>query len=102
MKKLLLLAALVLSSCSTVTREAPANRMQMAESTLPPVKNFRAAQPSGTAVSNANIARDFLDLHFRLESGRVLPVFTRFETPVTVRLTEELPEPEGSQMDLFG
>ena len=37
--------------------------------------------------SNRSIARDFLDLSSRLESGRALPVFSRFEGPVTLKTT---------------
>lgn len=87
MKKLLILAALAVGACSTVPTYEPATRMQFADSTLPPMKSFRASRPSNAAVANGNIAQDFLDLHFELESGRTLPVFTRFETPITVRLT---------------
>ncbi|MFN4173088.1 MAG: DUF2927 domain-containing protein, partial [Pseudorhodobacter sp.] len=41
--------------------------------------------------SNADLARDFLDLSFRMESGRTLPRFSRFEGPVTVRMTGKVP-----------
>ena len=44
----------------------------------------RHAPPGGT---NAELARDFLELSFAMESGRALPVFSRFEGPITVRLT---------------
>jgi hypothetical protein len=40
---------------------------------------------------NAGIARDFLELSFRMESGRVLPALSRFEGPVTVRMTGDVP-----------
>ncbi len=90
MKKLIVLAALALGACSAAPKDQPATRMQFADSSLPPVKSFRATRPSAAATSNTNIARDFLDLHFELESGRALPVFTRFETPVTVRLTGQV------------
>jgi len=58
---------------------------------LPPMKTFAAARPTPTRKSNAAIAQDFLDLSFQLESGRPLPVFTRFEGPVTVRVTGPAP-----------
>ncbi|MEX0286468.1 MAG: DUF2927 domain-containing protein [Paracoccaceae bacterium] len=87
MKKLLVLAALALGACSSAQIDPPATRMQFADSTLPPVKSFQATRPTRRATSNADIARDFLDLHFQLESGRELPAMTRFEMPVTVRLT---------------
>jgi hypothetical protein len=37
--------------------------------------------------SNTEIAQDFLDLLFRMESGRAVPQLTRFEGPITVRAT---------------
>lgn len=54
---------------------------------LPAARGFpgRAGVPAARA--NADIARDFLDLAFRLESGETLPALTRFEEPVTLRLT---------------
>lgn len=52
---------------------------------LPPMKTFASPRPVAPRQSNADIARDFLDLSFQLESGRKLPVFTRFEGTVTIR-----------------
>jgi hypothetical protein len=53
------------------------------------------AFPSGPAIgpmrSNAEMATDFLDLQFRMESGRALPVLTRFEGPITVAMTGDVP-----------
>ncbi|MDZ4136901.1 MAG: DUF2927 domain-containing protein, partial [Paracoccaceae bacterium] len=48
--------------------------------------------------SNATIAQDFMELAFRMESGRALPVLTRFEGPVTVRMSG--PVPENAATDL--
>ena len=50
MKKLLILAALAVGACSTVPTDEPATRMQFADSTLPPMKSFRASRPSNAAV----------------------------------------------------
>lgn len=41
--------------------------------------------------NNADIGRDFLDLAFTMESGRPLPVLTRFEGPITVRTAGPIP-----------
>lgn len=41
--------------------------------------------------SNADIARDFLELSFNMESGRTLPILTRFEGPITVRTAGLVP-----------
>lgn len=54
---------------------------------LPAMRTFGAPRPQAPQRSNTEIARDFLDLSFKLESGVTLPVMSRFETPVTVALT---------------
>ncbi|KUJ80816.1 ATP-dependent transcriptional regulator [Ruegeria marisrubri] len=86
-----IILALVLAGCSTTQAIDTPTRAQYSDSTLPPMKRFTAPRPTPPVRSNANIAADFLSLHFELESGRELPVFTRFETPVTVRLTGSPP-----------
>ncbi len=59
---------------------------------LAPVASFApVVAPSRALRSNSEIAQDFLDLEFRMESGRPLPVFTRFEGPVTVALRGQVP-----------
>lgn len=83
-----LVAALVLSACTAASPRAEApSRAAAAPLTLPPVKVFTTPQPQAPRRSNSEIARDFLDLHFQLEGGSTLPQFTRFETPITVRVT---------------
>jgi hypothetical protein len=89
---LTLSVALPLSACDTVPFEDDVpSRARIAESSLPPMKAFSVSHPSAPQRSNSNIAADFLDLHFQLESGRALPVFTRFETPITVQVTGNPP-----------
>jgi len=61
-------------------------RATLAENTLPPVKTFQSQPAALPTRSNADIARDFLDLSFALESGRPLPILTRFEGPITVKV----------------
>ncbi len=80
-----------LVGCTGLTREDTPTRAQISDSTLPPMKSFSNPHPAAPVHSNGNIAADFLDLHFQLESGRALPVFTRFETPITVRVTGSPP-----------
>ncbi|MBE1284625.1 MAG: DUF2927 domain-containing protein [Rhodobacteraceae bacterium] len=84
-------ATLSLAACDTVPFEDTPTRAQIADSTLPPMKAFPQAHPSAPTRSNGNIAADFLDLHFKLESGRELPLFTRFEGPITIRVTGDPP-----------
>ena len=52
-----------------------------------PIKTFTNPNPLPPARANRDIAADFLDLTFALESGSNLSRFTRFEGPVTVRVT---------------
>lgn len=40
---------------------------------------------------NAQITQDILDLEFQLESGQSLPALSRFEGPITLRLTGPVP-----------
>ena len=60
------------------------------------------AFPSGPAIGvtrgNVELAADFLDLQFRMESGRTLPVLTRFEGPITVAMTGNVPPVARSEL----
>ncbi|MFC4668452.1 DUF2927 domain-containing protein [Seohaeicola nanhaiensis] len=90
MKRLaVLLAALALTACDT-EGDIP-TRATIADSSLPPMKAFGSTEVRPPVASNVNIASDFLTLHFELESGRELPVFTRFEGPITVRVAGKAP-----------
>nr|WP_029375551.1 DUF2927 domain-containing protein [Oceanicola sp. S124] len=81
---------------STPTRAA-----QQALPDLPPMKLFPAGPPpASVAVSNADLARDFLDLSFQLESGRKLPVFTRFEGQIRVGLSGQVPPGMARDLDV--
>lgn len=59
----------------------------------PPATAALTAMPAPvpSTRSNTGIAADFLDLTFRMESGRELPVLSRFEGPITVALTGQVP-----------
>lgn len=46
-----------------------------------------------------SLAQDILDLTFRMESGRALPVLSRFEGPVTVRLAGDVPASARGDLD---
>lgn len=85
MRAIVLVVALV--GCSTVDRIELPDDVKSAEVSLPATRTFKTTRPFPPARSNTNIASDFLDLHFTLESGTALPAFTRFETPISVRLT---------------
>ena len=81
--------ALVLGACVPVTpADTPTRNFNAVHtSALPPMKTFGAPQPQAPRKSNNDIALDFIELSFKLESGRELPFFTRFEGPISVRVT---------------
>ena len=79
------MAALV--GCTAGLDGSQPSRAAIADSTLPPAKAFGASTPEPPSRANRDMVRDFLDLHFNLEGGGTLPVFTRFEGPITLRLT---------------
>ncbi len=80
---------LMLGACMPGTSEMPTRAMiaSAPQSALPPMKSFSAPRPARPVLSNHDIARDFLELSFQLESGRQLPALTRFEGPITLRVT---------------
>ncbi|MEO0991152.1 MAG: DUF2927 domain-containing protein, partial [Pseudomonadota bacterium] len=55
------------------------------------MKTFAPRTVSVPERPNTQLSRDFLELSFQMESGRPLPVFTRFEGPVTVRVIGDIP-----------
>lgn len=70
---------------------------------FPPMARFETAPSSAVTRPNSEIALDFVDLAFQLESGRELPALTRFEGPVTVAVNGPLPEISlGDLDDLLG
>lgn len=62
------------------------------------MQSFAAVASPSASRPNAEIARDFLDLEFRMESGRALATFSRFEGPITVRLTGDVPATANAEM----
>ncbi len=89
--KFLIPALLMLTGCMSVPGEEVTARQMSLPQSLPPMKAFAGTAITRPARPNSQIAADFLDLSFRLESGRVLPVLTRFEGPVTLRVTGRAP-----------
>ncbi|GAA3873670.1 DUF2927 domain-containing protein [Celeribacter arenosi] len=80
-----LLALTSLSACVPSTREVPANGAAL---DLPAMAQFRAFTPAPVTRSNAELARDFIDLSFNLENGVALERFTRIEGPITLRVLD--------------
>ena len=58
---------------------------------LPPARTFGPPPARPVAGSEAGLAADFLDLAFRMESGRPVPALSRFEGPVRLRTAGTVP-----------
>lgn len=94
MKRLSALALLTLSACvSPQPTEVPQRRAVAAEVTpnRNAISNFAPRAATRVARSNTSVAADFLELTFRMESGRAIPVFSRFEGPVRVAVAGNAP-----------
>jgi hypothetical protein len=99
MRRFVLPFVLLLNACVPVTPGDTPTRALPQSSDLPPMKTFGAPQPSRPARSNNDLALDFIELSFQLESGRDLPVFTRFEGPISVRVTGAPPASLSSDLN---
>lgn len=87
MRRLAALAMYLLASCTPNLSPEPPTRASNAVSAGLPVNSFASLPGTAPTRANSDIARDFLDLSFEMESGREIPVMTRFEGPVRVRVT---------------
>lgn len=91
-RRFLLPFYLMLSACMPVTpADTPTRAAGFSASDLPAMKTFAVPQPLPTYRSNSDIARDFMDLTFKLESGRSLPALSRFEGPISVKVIGDAP-----------
>jgi len=85
--RIVLPLVMLLNACVPASQPEVATRASFTQSSLPPMKSFAATVPPAPVRSNNDLAIDFIELSFQMESGRRLPVLTRFETPITVRVT---------------
>lgn len=93
MKYLILCAGLLLAACAPMPPTGPMGAVaEPIRLEFPAMRSFVAQSPGTRLRPNSEIIRDFSDLTFRLESGRALPFFTRFETPVSVRVNGNAPQ----------
>ena len=87
LRNLLPAIMMALASCAPgAVSELPGRAAPLVTS-LPAMKTFSAGTVSRATRSNAEIAEDFMDLAFQMESGRRLPFLTRFEGPISLRVT---------------
>ncbi|OWJ78973.1 DUF2927 domain-containing protein [Haematobacter genomosp. 1] len=88
---------LALSACGQV-RDQP-TRLAAPVTALPAMKAFGVERIDPPRRANADMVDDFLELSFEMESGRALPVLTRFEGPVTLALTGPIPPSASGEVD---
>ncbi|NUB42825.1 DUF2927 domain-containing protein [Fertoebacter nigrum] len=94
-----LLGFLALAACATPGADVSMDRQRLLiTDALPAMKTFAPARADAAGRSNTQMAQDFLDLTFRMESGRAVPVMTRFEGPVTVALVGAVPASAGPDL----
>ncbi len=92
MRLFAVVALAMVTGCAPTPQDPPPSRaLTMSDPGLPAMRVFPPAPAPRPARSNAAMIPDFLDLSFRMESGRTVPVLTRFEGPVTVRVTGTVP-----------
>ncbi|MGC1496686.1 MAG: DUF2927 domain-containing protein [Sulfitobacter sp.] len=97
--RIVLPLVMLLNACVPASHPEVATRASFAQSTLPPMKSFGANSPVAPVRSNNDLALDFIELSFQMESGRELPILTRFETPISVRVTGAPPATLGSDLN---
>ncbi len=95
----LVATVLLVTGCGAPVTEPAADRLAASTVGLPQMRHFASARAMPPARANADMVRDFLDLSFRLETGRDLPVFTRFEGPVTLRVTGSMPASAATDLN---
>jgi len=94
-----LIVALALAGCAPAAPPVATPARYDSAEPLPPMRQFGATRPLPALRPNAQIARDFLELSFQMESGRPLPVLTRFEGPVTLHVTGAVPPTARTDID---
>ena len=96
-------SAWVLAGCvasNAPLGEMPERRMPPAIAQAVPVMNqFGAPEPAPVTRSNAQIAADFLELSFQMESGREIARLSRFEGPVTIAVVPGGPATLSADLD---
>jgi len=101
MRGVILLALMLLvNACTMAPDNAVVSRaaIDTGASSLSPMKNFATHYPQAAPRSNNDLSLDFIELAFRMESGKDLRVFTRFEGPITIRVTGAAPATLGPDL----
>jgi hypothetical protein len=97
--RIALLASLLAACAPAASPPDKATRAETGTTIVVEARRFGPAAATPPLRSNAEMARDFLDLAFRMESGRPVPALTRFEGQVTVALAGPVPREAGADLD---
>ncbi len=94
-RRLIALSVMFMTACTPVPQSqlaptVPTRTMGLADA-LPPMRSFAGNRVTTPTRSNREIGKDFMDLAFRMESGRPVARLTRFEAPISVRVTGDIP-----------
>jgi len=92
----LLAACTPQTSAPTATPET--TRATAALPDLPAMRRFSGNTSTAPQRPNSEIAADFIDLAFQMESGRRLLFLSRFNTPITLRVTGPVPASVGPDL----
>jgi len=101
MRRISALTLCLLSACAPapnaeVTKSYANDAMVMPA--MASVQGLPPAQQAPAQRGNTELIRDFLDLSFRMESGRALPSFSRFEGPITIAMTGDVPPTAAGEL----
>ncbi len=88
----------LLAACAVPPAPTTPNAARAPLADLPAMRVFAQTPPQRPLRPNGEMARNFLDLSFRLETGEDLPVLTRFEGPVSVAMTGAVPPTAGADL----
>ena len=91
MRRLAIPILCLMAACVPSTKNEVPGRNSPVATALPPMKTFATQRGGGVNRPNSQIAQDFLDLTFQMESGRPLPWLTKFEGPIKVAVTGQAP-----------
>ncbi|MBU2993633.1 DUF2927 domain-containing protein [Octadecabacter sp. 1_MG-2023] len=91
-RRLMALSVMFMTACTPAPQSPtlPTRTMGLQDS-LPPMRSFAGNTVNTPTRSNREIGKDFMDLAFQMESGRPIARLTRFEAPITVRVTGQIP-----------
>ncbi len=96
MKPISLLSILFIAACAPATDTV--TRAATTDIAAQPMRSFTSAPQTRATRANVEMAQDFIDLTFEMENGTQVPVLTRFDGPISVRV--EGPAPASLAPDL--